>query len=42
MVRHTGMYSPFEELEQLADLLPDEGEAVVLTRTGANSSASRT
>ncbi len=28
------MYSPFEELEQLADLLPDEGEAVVLTRMG--------
>ncbi|MEW4526633.1 hypothetical protein [Maioricimonas sp. JC845] len=26
------MFSPFEELEYLADYLPDEGEAVVVTR----------
>lgn len=26
------MFSPYEELEQLADLLPDEGDVVLLTR----------
>ena len=29
-----GMSSPFEELEYLADHLPDEGEAVVVVRRG--------
>ena len=34
------MLSPYEELEFLADFLPDEGEAVVVTRQGGNSTAS--
>lgn len=28
------MFSPYEELEYLADYLPDEGESVVVTRRG--------